>query len=186
MRPLCRPRISSLVASALQARKLKKPSTTWRSHQAMGRQMQPKMMRWVMTGRPRPDRSGGKLLSTSFETVCQCIGNGLSATCIDVGGNGYGNHRYGDTCTCHTPIQMDVICFTVGTDEVSERNETGNYRNNSQEHQGQGHRQWTLVGVRHVAVAPITCRLVPALSRPKRYHNKDGTYRMLSYLQSLS
>ena len=27
---------------------------------------------------------------------------------------------------------------------------------------------------------------VPAQSRPKRYHNKDGTYRMLSYLQSLS
>ena len=50
----------------------------------------------------------------AFETVCQCIGNGLPATCIDVGGNGYGNHRYGDTCTCHTPIQM-VICFTVGT-----------------------------------------------------------------------
>ena len=99
----------------------------------------------------------------AFETVCQCIGNGLPATCIDVGGNGYGNHRYGDTCTCHTPIQMDVICFTVGTDEVSERNETGNYRNHSKEHQGQGHRQRTLVGVRHVAVAPIACRLLPRL-----------------------
>ena len=99
----------------------------------------------------------------AFETVCQCIGNGLSATCIDVGGNGYGNHRYGDTCTCHTPVQMDVICFTVGTDEVSERNETGNYRNHSKEHQGQGHRQRTLVGVRHVAVAPIACRLLSRL-----------------------
>lgn len=74
---------------------------------------------------------------------------------------------------------MDAICFTVGTDEVSERNETGNYRNHSKEHQGQGHRQRTLVGVRHVAVAPIACRLLSRL----RAGPKDMDYSQFLLLK---
>ena len=45
--PLCKPRMRKLRALVPQARKSKKPSTMWRSNQAMGLLMWAKMMRWV-------------------------------------------------------------------------------------------------------------------------------------------